>query len=285
MAMKLIEITIVLVIILMIFGVILTSLENTTEKIVKVQETNNMEKLISEIVDNLINNPGNPDNWNEYRVGTPGLAIKNDGGQVVPNSVSYSKLIALGKDYDKFIYENIFDSKIHSSMELIPHERSIASVKIGDFESGNTIFSTSRLVKCDFYKSYVIKDFQNDGTCNKHHSKEEHSCNYFKVFPANLRKSDYYLLIDDEEKDDLNYLVETTRMVKSPSWQTPDSGKIYLNNNINFYEDDHAVVFIHLDKPNAKAVLISVPKDFNEEYLEYDYFKTTECDLIFTAWY
>ncbi|WP_458454536.1 type II secretion system protein [Methanobrevibacter sp.] len=284
MAMKLIEITIVLVIVLMIFAVILTSLENTSEKIIKVEETNNMEKLISEVVDNLINNPGKPDNWNEYRVGTPGLAIINDGGQVVPNSVSYDKLIALGKDYDKFIYENMFGSQIHSSIELIPHERSISSVKIGDFEDGNVIYSVNRLVKCNFYKNYVIRDFENDGTCNKHHDQKDHSCNYFKVFPGNLRKMDYYLLIDDD-RDDLSYLVETTRMVKSTSWQTPDSKKIHLNDMINFYDDDHAIVFIHLDMPRAKAVLVSVPKDFNEEYLQYDYFKTTDCDLVFSAWY
>ena len=64
--MKVIEIGIILIIILMIFGVILTSMENATEKISKLQETNNMEKSVSEIADNLINNPGVPDNWNEY---------------------------------------------------------------------------------------------------------------------------------------------------------------------------------------------------------------------------
>ena len=66
MAMRLIEIGIILIAIVMIFGVILTSVENSTEKVIKVQEINNMEKLISETLDYLINNPGVPDNWNEY---------------------------------------------------------------------------------------------------------------------------------------------------------------------------------------------------------------------------
>ena len=79
--MKAIEIGMVLIAILVIFGAILTSIENSTEKVIKATEANNMEKLTSEMVDTLINNPGIPENWNEYSKGTPGLAIVNDDGK------------------------------------------------------------------------------------------------------------------------------------------------------------------------------------------------------------
>ena len=283
--MKVIEIGMVLIIIMVIFGVILNSLENSTEKVMKETETNNMEKLISEVIDNLINNPGVPDNWNKYGKGTPGLAIVNDGEQTVPNSVSYAKLIALGKNYDEMVYEKLFDSKIHTSLELLPHESSIASVKIGEYEEGDNIFSLTRLVKCDFYKSYVIKDFQNGGKCNKHHNQRKNSCNYFKIFKGNIKKSDYYLLIDDSEKYELSYIIGTTRVVKDRPWEPVVSDKIYLNDEIEFYDDTSAVVFIHFDEPHAKALLVSVPKNFDEEFLEYDYFRTNECDFVITAWY
>ncbi len=283
--MKAIEIGISLIIILVIFGVILTSVENSSEKVMKDVETNNMEKLISEMADNLINNPGVPDNWNEYGKGTPGLAIVNDGGQVIPNSVSYSKLVALGSDYDKLVYKKLFSSKIHTSMELHPKDSVISSVKIGDNDEKGKVFSITRLVKCDFFKSYVLKDFENGGKCNKHHSQDEYSCNYFKVFPGNLRKSDYYLLIDDCEKYDLSYMVASTRVVKEKHWQTAISDEIYLNNEIEFYDDSSAVVFIHLDKPHPKALLVSVPKNFDDNVLQYDYFRTNECDFILKAWY
>ena len=127
--MKAIEIAIVLIVILMIFGVVLTSFQHTTEKVIKAHETNNMEKMVSEVIDNLINNPGVPDNWNEYGKGTPGLAIVNDDGKVIPNSVSYAKLVALGNDYDKLISEKSFSSKIKSSMELDPQKSSIFTYK------------------------------------------------------------------------------------------------------------------------------------------------------------
>lgn len=283
--MKAIEIGLVLIIILVIFGVILTSVENSAQKAIKATEINNMEKLTSEVVDNLINNPGVPENWNEYGKGTPGLAIMNAEGQIVPNSVSFAKLIALGKNYDKLVYEKLFTSKIHTSMELLPKESSISSVKIGDWEEGDSIFSITRLVKCDFYKSYVLKNFENEGKCNRHHPQDECSCNYFKIFKGNLKKSDYYLLIDESEKYDLSYIVDTTRVAKGRPWETAMSDKIYLNDEIEFYDDTSAVVFIHLDEPNAKAVLVSVPKNFDEGFLEYDYFRTNECEFVLRAWY
>ncbi|WP_292896826.1 hypothetical protein [Methanobrevibacter sp.] len=283
--MRLIEIGIILIVILMIFGVVLSSVEDTSQKIIRTQEINNMEKLTSEILDNLINNPGVPENWNEYDRGTPGLAIVNEEGQTVPNSVSYAKFIALGKNYDKMVYENLFNSKIKSSIELNPQKSSISSVKIGDIEEGNGIFSVNRLVKCDFYKSYVIKDFQNEGKCERHHSQKDHSCNYFKVFPGNFKKSDYYLLVDDNEEYDLNYIVDTTRVVKERYWEKVGSKEVYLNDKIFFYDDDSAVAFVHLDKPHPKAVIICVPKDFDKSFLDYDYFRTNECELRLTAWY
>ena len=283
--MKAIEIGIILIILLVIFGVILNSVENSTEKVISAQEINNMEKLVTETVDNLINNPGNPDNWNERSYGTPGLAIINDEGQTVPNSISYEKLIALGNDYDKLLGEKYFNSKIKTSMELIPQESSISSVKIGSSDEGNEIFSVNRLVKCDFYKSYVLKDFQNEGKCNKGHDQSENSCDSFKVFPKNLVKSDFYLLIDDSEVYDLKYLIASTRVVKEQYWQTATSTEIYLNDDINFYDDSNAIEFIHINKAKPKAVLVSVPKNFDEDNLKYDYFRTNDCQFIMRAWY
>ena len=285
MANSLFEIAIFLVVILMIFGVILTSYESAGEKIVKAQEINNIEKMLVEVGDNLINNPGVPENWNEYEKGTPGLAIINDDGNIVANSVSYSKLIALGKNYDKLVYEKLFNSKIKTSIEIIPQKSSIASVKIGDYEEGDEIYAVNRMVKCDFYKSYVLKDFQNEGKCNHNHDQKENSCNYFKIFKGNVKNSDYYLIIDDSEKNDIDYIIDTTRVVKERYWQSPTSNKIYLNPQIDFYDDTSAIVFVHLNKADAKAVLVSVPKNFEPSNLEYDYFKTSECEFILTAWY
>ena len=275
-----IEVGIILTMTLLISGIVLTSFENTAEKIVNIEEKENMKVLVSEVVDNLINNPGVPENWFESGKGMPGLAIVNEGGKIVPNSISYSKFIALGKNYKKAVNEKLFNSKIKTSMEIIPQKSSISSVKIGSTEEADNLFVVNRLVKCDFYKKYVMKDFENEGKCNHNHNQKSHSCNYFKIFKGNVKKSDYYLLVDE----DVKYIVDTTRVVKERYWEQ-SSDVISLNDKINFYDDDSAVVFIHFNKPHAKTLLVSVPKTFDKNKLEYDYFRTNECQFVLKAWY
>lgn len=280
--MKHIEIGIILIILLMIIGVVLTFSEDMTGSVTKTQETQHFEILTSEVVDNLINNPGNPENWEEYEKGTPGLAIVNENGEVIPNSVSYSKFVVLGNNYKKLVFEKLFDSKLKTSMELTPIKSSISSVKIGDDSNSNNIYAVNRLVKCDFFKKYVLKDFQNPGKCNHDHEQESNSCNYFKIFKENLKKSDYYLIIDDGE--DLNYFIDTTENKLDDVWQAPYSKIVYINDEIEFHEDSSGeIVFIHLDKPQAKAVIVSLPKDFDKNHLKYDYFTTNECKFTLKA--
>ena len=279
-----VEIALVMIVIVIICGVVLNYSEIITQKTVKASEMENTESLISEFIDNIINNPGVPENWEKYEKGTPGLAIINEHGEVIPNSVSYVKFTVLGKNYKKLIDKKLFDSKLKTSLELVPQESSISSVKIGDENEKRNVFSVNRLVKCDFYKKYVLKDFQNPGKCNHKHNQDKDSCTYFKVFEGNLRKSDYYLLIDSKQKD-ISYFVDTTMVAKGKDWQTPISNRIYINDEFSFYGDSSAVVFIHLDKPHAKAVLVSVPKGFDKRNLNYDYFRTNDCNLILKAWY
>lgn len=279
------EIAIVLIITLMISGIVLNSSELLTNKAIKSEEIENTEMLLSETADNLINNPGVPDNWEKNGKGTPGLSIINEEGKTIPNSVSYSKLIALKNNYKNLVDKKLFDSKIKTSMELIPRDSSISSVKIGNGNERGDIFTVTRLVKCDFYKKFVMKDFQYPGTCNHKHSQDRHSCSYFKIFPGNLKKSGYYLLIDPDEKDGLEYFVDTTRVVKERSWETPGSDIIYLNDKISFYDDSSAVVFVHFNKPHVKAVLVSVPKNFKMYGMNYDYFRVNECNFILKAWF
>lgn len=278
------EVGIVLVVIILICAFVVNFSDVMTQKTLKASEIEHTESLISEVVDNLINNPGVPDNWEEYEKGTPGLAIINEHGEVIPNSVSYSKFIVLGKNYKKLVERKLLASKLKTSMELIPQESTISSVKIGNKKESGDVFSVNRLVRCDFYKRYVIKDMQYGGKCNHRHSQDDCSCNYLKVFPGNLRKSSYYLLIDSDEKD-IRYMVDTTRIAKAREWQSPISNRILLNDEISFYDDSSAVVFVHLDKPNAKAVLVSVPNNFDRNNLNYDYFRTNDCNLILKAWY
>lgn len=279
------EIAVVLIITLMIAGIVLNASEIMTSKAITATEVENTEILISEVVDNLINNPGTPKNWEKYDKGTPGLAIINEEGEIIPNSVSFTKFIALKNNYKKLVDKKLFESKIKTSLELIPQDSRISSVKIGNNNEKGDIFTVNRLVKCDFYKKFVVKDFQYGGECNHNHDQDSHSCNFFKTFKGNMRTSNYYLLIDSNEKKDLKYMIDTTRVVKERYWEAPESDEIYLNDKIDFYDDSGAVVFIHFNKPKVKASLVCVPKNFKMYGLNYDYFRTNNCNLILKAWF
>lgn len=281
------EILVVGIIILLILGIFTLAMELSQEKISKGVENNNIEKTISEVCDSLINSPGIPINWEDFKSKRVGLAMINEDETVIPNSVSYFKLLELGRDYDKLVTKKLFDGKFHSSMELIPYETSISSVKIGDADMDNTnIYSVNRAVKCDFFKKYVICDFPNDGKCNHNHNQKDYSCDYFKVFRGNLKKTDYYLLLDDSEKYDCEYSFDTTHF-KSYNSKKVTETRIYLNNELkNLFDmnESSSVVFIHFDKKKAKAVLVGVPKDFDEKKLNYNYFITQPCQFTIKAW-
>ncbi len=281
------EILVVGMIIILILGIISFASEISQEKISKSVENNNIEKTISEVVDTLINDPGTPINWEDFKSQRVGLAIINVDETVIPNSVSYFKLLELGRDYENLVTKRIFNNKFHSSMELIPYETSISSVKIGSNNvQTNNVFSVNRVVKCDFFKKYVICDFLNNGKCNHNHNQKDYSCNYFKVFKGNLKKTDYYLLLDDSEKLENKYSIDTTHF-KSYNSKSISNTNIYLNNELKeLFEGNEtsSVVFIHFDKKDTKAVLVGVPKDFDKSKLKYNYFTTQTCDFVIKAW-
>lgn len=279
------EILVVLVVILLIIGITAKFSEITLDKLATSTENENIELLLSQSADNLINNPGTP-NWEKYLAGTPGLAISNENEAIIPNSISYDKFLILGKNYRKLVDKNLFDSKIKTSMEVLPKESSISSVKIGSPDDGKNVYSVNRMVKCDFYKKYVVKDFQTKGKCNHNH-KDGYSCNYFKIYRNYLRSNDYYLLIDKDSADNLKWCMDNTR-IKLPVVESVTSNKIYLNNRINLefpIVDFSSIMFIHFNKKDVKALLVCVPKDFDKSKLDYDYFRTNNCEFILKGWY
>ena len=129
------ELAIILIIFILIAGIAISLSETSNQKVVGNMKNEHDELLVETVVDNLINTAGNTYDWEGYEKGTPGLAIVNNENQIIPNSISYEKLMILGNDYKKYVNQDLFKSKIKSSMELIPHESSISSVKIGNKEA------------------------------------------------------------------------------------------------------------------------------------------------------
>ena len=105
------EIAIILIILILITGIALSLIETGNQKAVRNMINEHDELLVESVVDNLINNPGNTHDWEGYEKGMAGLAIVNDEGEIIPNSVSYEKLIELNIDYEKYVNRYFFQSK------------------------------------------------------------------------------------------------------------------------------------------------------------------------------
>lgn len=277
------EILVVGFIIILILGLITYSSEMVEERLSKNVENKNIEEILTQTCEYLINNPGDPINWENYKSKRVGLAIVNKNENIIPNSVSYFKFQELGMDYERLVTKQLFDSKFKSSMELIPQDTSISSVKIGSDENANNVYSISRLVKCDFFKKFVLIDFLNEGKCN--HDHEDYSCGYFKIYKSNLKKMDYYLIFDDGEKYNVKWSLDST-LHKKYLENTVTSTYINLNNEIasNFGDESSSIIFVHLNKKNTKAVLVGVYKDYDKNKLTYEYFTTQPCEFIIKAW-
>lgn len=266
------ETTIALIIIILAIATISLIVTENNEKITTSISNENMEKIASESLDNLINNPGFPINWHKldkpYNI-TPGLAITNEYNETIPNSISYNKFIKLGEFYQNLIDNKLFNNQYKSSLTL---KSTISSVTIGDSENSENIYTIERKVICDYFSNYVICEFNKNTKCNHNHN-EEYSCNYFKIYKSWLDENDYYLLVDDYKN--LEYTIDNTENMNN-DYKKLTSNKIYLNDLI----ENDGIYFIHFKNKNVKAAIIKIPKEFNKNFLKYELFQKNECKLI-----
>jgi hypothetical protein len=283
-----IEIIIVLIFFIMIIGIITNLTDNTTEKIINSMELNNLEKLSSETLDILINNPGTPNYWeslNTYGNIHLGFAIVNLDNKTIKNSVSFDKISKLENSYNLLISEKIFNNKIKSSIAIYPLNSEIPSSFYGNIDESDNVISINRLIKCDYYSKYTLLKFNEKGYCNKNHDNN-YSCGSFKVYKSYLKNNDYYLLSSDENLNNVFYSIDTTHK-KNNKFEKINNNKIYLNDILeeNLENISNEIFFIHLKENSTKILLVSVPKDFNEDVLIYDYFIINDCKIVFKTWY
>ena len=198
------ELLLSIILLIFIIGVIANLSDGLNEKMISEEEFSSLETIAIESSDYLLNNPGNPENW-EDDIGfdngkvskriIPGLAIKNknvENGEfysesasdemIMSNAISYRKLIRIKNNYDSLVDANLFNDSVRSSMAIYPLNSKIRPIEMGyDFDdeddnvNDNDIVTVNRTVKCDFYSGFVVYNFNdfelfgdnpNDDLCN-----------------------------------------------------------------------------------------------------------------------
>ena len=159
------DLLLTLFLIILIIGIVANIIDSSNEKIINPLEVAELERISSEAVDVLINNPGTPNNWEElsdFSGVRPGLAIQNENEESLINTISFKKIKTLeNSEYDNLISSKIFNNRIKSSIAIYPINPNLNPIIVGDeinSSSGNisNIVVINRTVKCDYYSDLAI---------------------------------------------------------------------------------------------------------------------------------
>lgn len=193
-----IELLLSIILLLVIIGAMLHINDMMNEKILSQEESSALENMAIESADYLLNNPGNPEDWEddeELKKGIvsrriiPGLAIKDkttengffkdesaESEDVILNSISYIKLMRLKSNYDDLINRNIFNSSLKSSISIYPSNPNIDSISMGD-ELDEDVAAVERKARCDYFSNFVLYRFNDFELYGEDYIKSE-KCNH-----------------------------------------------------------------------------------------------------------
>lgn len=196
------ELLLSIIILVFIIAAIANLSDSLNEKVLESEELSSIENIAIEMVDYLLNNPGNPENWeNDESLDNgivsnniiAGLAVKKkkiDNGEfysesaneemIMSNSISYNKLLKVKNNYDELIGRNLFNGSYQSSMAIYPLNTKIGPLIMGNLDDNvndNNIAVVKRTVKCDYYSNFVVYDF-NDFELIGDDFDEDEICNH-----------------------------------------------------------------------------------------------------------
>lgn len=200
------ELLLSIILLVFIIGTIANLSDGLNEKILSEEELSALEDVAVTSSDYLLNNPGNPENWERDEglangmVSTniiPGLAIKKkevangefydesaNDEMIMSNTISYNKLMKIKNNYDELVDGNLFNGSFESSMAVYPLNCKIGPILMGhdfgnvnDNVNDNDIAVVNRTVKCDFYSNFVVYNFNDFELEGKDYIKESY-CNH-----------------------------------------------------------------------------------------------------------
>lgn len=172
----------------------------------------------------------------------------------------------------------MFNNEIKSHIEIKPLNPNLETIEIGDNPiSSSNIYLNRRFILIDYYSKYQVKNIsKNDFICNRNH-ESNFICTEFNINKS-LSNYNYYLISDN----DIDYYLDNG-INTAPNRKT--------NNRYSLLNDDliklsNTTIIIHIKKDNDfNGLIIGVPKDFNKDYLKYEYFTYEKAEIILKTWY
>ena len=264
------ELLLSIILLIFIIGVIANLSDGLNEKMISEEEFSSLETIAIESSDYLLNNPGNPENWEDdegLKNGIvskniiPGLAIKNknvENGEffdesasdemIMSNAISYNKLIKIKNNYDSLVDRNLFNDSVISSMAIYPLNSEIRPIEMGyDFDdendnvNDNNIVTVNRTVKCDFYSNFVVYNFNDFELFGDDYNKDMF-CNHDTNPNLTNHSNDGRTLwlcksfrVYKESLDEYNYYLISDESVK-------DTGTYWILESINRTSENEKIL-------------------------------------------
>ena len=264
------ELLLSIILLIFIIGVIANLSDGLNERMISEEEFSSLETIAIESSDYLLNNPGNPENWEDdegLKNGIvskniiPGLAIKNknvENGEffdesasdemIMSNAISYNKLIKIKNNYDSLVDSNLLNDSVISSMAIYPLNSEIKPIEMGyDFEdkndnvNDNNIVTVNRTVKCDFYSNFVVYNFNDFELFGDDYNKDMF-CNHDTNPNLTNHSNDGRTLwlcksfrVYKESLDEYNYYLISDESVK-------DTGTYWILESINRTSENEKIL-------------------------------------------
>lgn len=333
------ELLLSIIILFVIIAIVLGMSGDLNEKTLSAEELSSLEKISIESSQLLLNNPGVPEDWedeiDEDGAGSniiPGLALKtknvrngeftdesDDAPKVMPGIISYAKLSKLSGCYEELINQNLLNNILKSSIAIYPINPEIDSILMGDdlSKTSKDVIVMNRTVKCDYFSSLVIynfNDFELEGesyvkseSCNHDNvwNLTSHECDSncfwlcknFRIYKSSLKNYDFYLLSPPSIKTaDVYYAIENLNS-SSDNMDRFNEEAIALD---DYFENDlenssNNIYTIHFKVPKRsvnefKSLLVAVPSNMsddlkNRRQLKYEYFTLQDVNFVMKTAY
>lgn len=332
------ELLLSIIILFVIIAMVINLSGVLNEKTLSVEELSNLEKISVESSELLLNNPGVPEDWENIieddasKNIIPGLALKTknlrngefrdesaESEELVPNIISYSKLLKLSSCYDDLINKNLFNNSYKSSIAVYPLNPKLNSIVMGDdlSRASKDVIVINRTVKCDYLSGFVIYSFNDFELEGKNYVKTE-SCNHdnvwnltshecdnndfwlcrsFRIYKKSLENYDFYLLSPDMIKTaDVYYTIENLNKASDKVYRLDDEVLELDDFFLNDLENASSSIYtIHFKVPKRsadefKSALVAVPTNMSEDLknrnqLDYEYFTIQDVNFVMKTSY
>lgn len=287
------DVMLALVIITIIMGISADAVDIASYKATDYSARFSLERVTTDAADMLIKTPGSPDDWESgiTNLTTPGLALIDPTGRVIPNTLSVKKINVLKNNYNSLIYGKVLPQGVNSSLRIYPTNPSLSPIEImnNSPEKAVEVAVANRTVVFDFldveavvYNNTHKKNYSETICPNHNHSQPsgKWACQHFNITLSELNSTDFYILTVPANIGD-----------NSPSWiiDRPEKGlddgngekfsstPVNVTGNISnlLGNDTKGVLWFHVRTPGNKdrnfdAYIVSVPKEVPIEHVSFN---------------